>query len=109
MLYNCITWLPHGPLSPTSPLGPKGPASPLCPCLPSSPISPLLPGGPWGLECHLYTDSFVLIVSLLHHVFENHCLCSKKINTCAMHAYGQLGYVRMCSSYVYTYVTFSYM
>ena len=23
---------------------------------------------PWGLDYHLYTDSFVLIVSLLHHV-----------------------------------------
>ena len=28
------------------------------------------------LDYHLYTDSFVLIVSLLYHVFQNCCFCS---------------------------------
>ena len=52
--------IPLGPRSPASPLGPEGPVSPLSPFIP---ISPLIPGGPWDLDCHLYTDSFVLIVS----------------------------------------------
>ena len=60
--YRYLHTIPCGPHSPTSPLSPRKPVSLLSPFIP---ILLYYQEDPWDLECHPYTDSFVLIVTLL--------------------------------------------